>query len=33
MLKKQGMGLIAVIDEDTNVCINEIEYEAEAEED
>lgn len=27
MLKEQGSGLIAVIDEDSNVCIEEIEYE------
>ena len=27
MLKEQGGGLIAVIDEDSNVCIEEIEYE------
>lgn len=26
MLKEQGSGLIAVIDEDSNVCIEEIEY-------
>lgn len=27
MLKEQGSGLIAVIDEDSNVCVEEIEYE------
>lgn len=26
MLKKQGGGLIAVIDEDANYCVEEIEY-------
>jgi hypothetical protein len=27
MLKEQGHGLIAVIDEEHNVCVSEIEYE------
>ena len=29
MLKKQGRGLIAVIDEEAGICVNEIDYECE----